>query len=211
LGARLYFDGSSDAGGAKMKRSLKRSSMQIAISSSALIGVFSAALAQQSPPLPTATPSPSIVSEPQTVTATYGDWTLRCDRVGGQRVCQVSQAIVVASRGTVAQLTFTKPAGKAATTVTALLPPNVSFIANARLVAGANDANLANLIWRKCLPGSCVADAEVSDDPIRQWREQAPAGKLVYVNASEQIVTMGISFKGLAQALDEYAKTTAAP
>lgn len=168
---------------------------------------MSSTLAQQPLSPFTEAPTASSTNEPRTVTATFGDWTLRCDNTGERSVCRVTQTIAVAGRGTIAQLEFVKPTAENGMIVTALLPPNISISAGVRLGVDAKDPNATILTWRKCLTGGCVADAQAPNETIRLWRAQTGAGQIAYAAASGQTVTVGISFKGFAQVIDEYLKT----
>jgi hypothetical protein len=63
-----------------------------------------------------------------------------------------------------------------------------------------------DLGWRKCLPGGCIADALLNDDVLRRWKIQTRAGRIAWTDATGGALAIGLSFRGLAQALDALNK-----
>jgi invasion protein IalB len=177
--------------------------------------------AQTSPPAPRPAQSPAagsaatpVSSEPQSTTATFGDWVLRCVREAPpdrpQRVCEVAQTLEVKGQGVVAQIALRRLSPKEPVRMTIALPPNVSLSSKVRVDVTDKDENPVELEWKRCLPGGCVAEGEVRDDLIRLWRAQTSAGQIRYAVASAQQVSLTFSFRGLAVALDNLAKGAAA-
>lgn len=168
-------------------------------------------LAQTKPPAkPAAQPEP-VSSEPETTTATYGVWTLRCThrREGDttQRICEVEQSVVPqGQQNPIAQIGFGRLSPKDDMHITVILPTNITFQTAPRVTAEDKDPGV-ELTWRRCVPGGCVADAVMKEDTLRAWHSvAADTGRLLFVNATGQNVAVEFSFRGFGQAMDAFAK-----
>jgi invasion protein IalB len=193
-----------------------------AIACGATVAVTAAARAQTAKPAPRppaaeapAAPQPAPVgAEPQSTTATFGDWVLRCVRGTApdqlQRLCEVAQTLEVKGQGVVAEIALGRVAPKEPMRMTIVLPTNVSLLSGVHVGLSDKDENAIELGWKRCLPGGCLAEADVRDDLLRSWRAQTGAGQIHYVLASAQPLNLSFSFRGLAVALDNLAKGAAA-
>lgn len=180
----------------------------------ALLGLANASAAlAASPTAVPATPAPApppVSAEPANTSATYGDWVMRCQRVGdgtaARRMCEVAQTIrVQQGRDPIAEVALGRLPVEKALHLTALLPPNVSFPSSVSMT-GEKPAQTLDLQWRRCLPGGCFADAVAADDLIKAWRGTAGTGKLTFKDAGGRDIQLPVSFRGLAQALDALDK-----
>ena len=156
-------------------------------------------------------PAP-ISAEPQTTTASYGDWVVRCVRVdasaNAERVCEAAQAIQAKGQtAAVAQLAMGKPLGSDVMHVTTVVPTNILLGSSVHLVTGDKIGLTVELVWRRCLPGGCFADATPKDETVRAWRGQTELGRITYKDGAGRDVAIPFSFRGLAQALDALAKS----
>jgi len=173
------------------------------------------AAGQTSPKPEAAKPAPApapVSADPQSTTANYGDWVVRCQRVGEgaatQRVCEVAESIQTqGAQGPIAQIAFGRIAPADPMRLTIVLPPNISFPSSPRLAVDEKDPRGIDLSWRRCLPGGCFADAEIKDDLLQRWREQTGQGSLRFKDSAGRDVVLPFSFRGLAQALDALAKS----
>lgn len=161
------------------------------------------------------TPPPELAkpldTEPQSTSATFGDWVLRCNRMNiaaqFQRVCEVAQTIVVQGQRTpVAEVAIGRIKKADPLRITIILPVNVSFPSAPRIFSEAKDTAGIELTWRRCLHNGCFADALPKDEIIHGWRGSKAAGRIETKDAFGRNVTVAISFRGLAQALDALAK-----
>lgn len=155
-------------------------------------------------------PAAMVPAEPQTTVAAYGDWILRCQRVtvSGKpsRICEAAEVIQVQGQANpIAQVAIGRMSPGDPLRVTVAVPPAVTFPSNVRITETKNGAPLT-LEWRRCLPGGCFADAPMRDDTLSRWRGLTEAGQLTFKDAAGHDVTLPISFRGLAQALDALAK-----
>ena len=152
-----------------------------------------------------------VSNEPQSTTANYGDWTLRCTRLGATanaaKVCDVVQSIGVQGQANpIAQLAFGYEEPKANLKFTAVLPVSVSF--NGPITVATGDANPASLpmSWTRCLPEGCFANTDVSDDIATRLRSQTEKGKVSFKDGAARDAVLPVSFRGLAEALDALDK-----
>jgi invasion protein IalB len=150
-------------------------------------------------------------AEPQSTTATFGDWTLQCRRNGtgatAQKSCEVVQSVTAqGQQAPLAQIAIGRTGPSEPLTVTLVLPHNVSFPSTPRLGLKTGAAGL-DLAWARCLPVGCFANARLTDEALRQWRTAAdPQGQIQSTDAAGRKFELAASFRGLAQALDAMQK-----
>jgi invasion protein IalB len=166
----------------------------------------------QSPAKPAPSPGAPVGPEPQATTATYGDWLLRCQRVAASgpthQVCDVTQTVQAqGQQGPILQLTFGPPAPKEPMKLAIVAPVNVSFPSVARVGIDEKDTQPAELIWRRCVPGGCLAELEIRDELLKRWRAQVGGGTVQIVDATGRELAIPFSFRGFAQALDALLKS----
>ena len=166
---------------------------------------LSVSLAQTKPD----TPPAEVSVEPQSTTATFGDWVLRCSRadVGGQaqRICEVAQTIVLqGQQAPVAELAIGRIKKTDPLRVTVLLPVNVAFPSAPQLKLDGQPS--LELTWNRCLPNGCFANATPKEELIRGWRGAKTTGRIETKDALGRNVVVTVSFRGLTQALDALVK-----
>jgi len=164
-------------------------------------------------PAPAAKPGspPPVDAEPNSTLASFGDWTLRCQRLGDgaetQPVCEVAQQIRVHDQqNPVAELAIGRPKKADPLRLTVVLPVNVTFSNPPSFSADGKMPEPLDLGWRKCLPGGCIADALLKDDVLHRWKTQTSAGRITWTDAAGRDLAIGLSFRGLTQALDALSK-----
>ncbi|MDB5397878.1 MAG: invasion protein [Rhodospirillales bacterium] len=178
-----------------------------AAASIAIAGPLGAARAADAP-----APAP-VGAEPQNTSATYGDWILRCSRVGdgaaAQRVCEIVQPFQLqGQQGVFAQLAIGRTGAKDPLRVTAEMPATITFPSTVKLLTDEKDMQPLELTWKKCLPGAgCFADAEFKDDSVKRWKTQTGSGRLTFKDGMGRDLVIPFSFRGLPQALDGLAKS----
>lgn len=157
------------------------------------------------------TPNQKVDAEPQSTSATYGDWVLRCNRMESsghaQRVCEVAQTIVIQGQhAPVAELAIGRIKKADMLRVTVVLPVNVTFPSAPRIFSDAKDAEGLELSWVRCLTNGCYADATPKDEIFKSWRGSKTAGRIETKDAFGRNVVVTISFRGISQALDALNK-----
>jgi invasion protein IalB len=170
------------------------------------LGLGSQAFAQLKPE-----PPRSVDAPPNSTLASFGDWALRCQRLGNgaeaQRVCEVAQQIRGQDQqNPVAELAIGRLKKADSLRLTVVLPVNVTFSSPLSFSADGKVLEPLDLGWRKCLPGGCIADALLKDDVLRRWKTQTSAGRITWTDAAEHDLAIGLSFRGLTQALDALSK-----
>lgn len=180
----------------------------------ALVGSLSVllqlpAVAQSIPPLPSAVPPAN--SAPDQTTASYGDWTLRCNRridlTPPRRFCEM--ALIVqkpGEAGAQGQVAVGRVARNEPLKVTAVLPPNVALKTAPRLVTDGKDALSVELAWTRCISGACFSDASLSDEAVSKLRSRTEAGRIDYRDGTDRDASLPLSFRGFSQALDALAR-----
>lgn len=151
-----------------------------------------------------------VEAEPQSTSATFGDWVMRCNRISdtsgqAQRVCEVAQTIIIqGQQAPVAEVAIGRIKKSDPLLVTVVLPINVAFPSTPQISLDGHPA--LDLTWKRCLPNGCFADAAPKDDVIRYWRAAKTTGRIETKDAFGRNVVVTISFRGLAQALDALNK-----
>ncbi len=180
------------------------------LSGSVLMFVLSsgAAWAQTKPAAPA---QASVGSEPSLTTASYGDWTLRCDNAtlptGQKRSCEAVQMLQLqGQQAPFAQVAFGRPDGAAPLHLVVALPVNVAFPSAVRMGLDDKDPNALELAWKRCLPGACFADAVAGNDVLGRWRAATAPARLQFIDGAGRTVAVPVSFRGMPQALDALQK-----
>lgn len=155
--------------------------------------------------------APAISAEPQQTTAVFGDWTLRCVRSGegvqSKRHCEITQTLQLQGQSqAIAQLAVGRVDAGQPLRFVALLAPNVSFPSTVRVAIDDNEPQPLELTWRRCIPSTCVADAELPQAATNQMRARGEGGKLLFRDAAGRDLTVPISLRGFAPALDALGK-----
>lgn len=168
--------------------------------------------AAQSDPAAEATEQP-VSSVPDSFTATFADWLLRCQRAADPavvaRVCDVVSFVVPEGQAQpFAQLTVTRRPGEGFH-LTLLVPVNVS-LGGAPVVATDEADGGMTVPWIACTPSGCIADVALGDADLQRYRAYAKQGRLTFFDSVGNQVRVLFSFRGLAQALDAMALETIA-
>jgi len=151
--------------------------------------------------------APAQQTGPDTTTATYGDWLLRCRAISGGKSCEVIQNILVEGKtAPIAQLAFGRLAPNQPLYFTAVLPTNVTFPSVVSIAIDEKDAQPTPVPWTRCLQTGCFASLQTTDAILKHWGGQTGAGRLTFKNGAGQDTTVPFSFKGLGRALDALGK-----
>ncbi len=162
------------------------------------------------PAAPSGAAPAAVPTEPSVTTASFGDWTLRCQRIEGtraQRVCEVAQVLQAqGQQAPLAQIAIGKLSAGDPLRVTAVMPVSVTFPSSVQIAMGEKDAQPLDLPWRRCLPTGCFADAVLTDEAARLWRKAAEAGRIVFRDAAGRDLVLPLSTRGLEPALEALAR-----
>jgi invasion protein IalB len=145
---------------------------------------------------------------PQRTTASYQDWTVRCETRGTPPVkaCEMVQAVTSQGQTTpIAQVAVGRTTKADPIKMVFQLPINVFIPTGVRLSLDAKDKPLA-AGFRSCVPAGCFAEVELRDDLVKRMRARTDQGRFEFKDAAQRDVAIPISFKGFGQALDALAK-----
>ncbi len=161
---------------------------------------------------PAAPAAPPVSAEPQTTTADYGDWVLRCQHVNdagkSRKICEIVESFQSGEqqKQTVAQVALGRVAKTDPMHVTVHLIPNVSFPSVVKLALGDKDPKPMELAWRRCAPIGCFADLALTEAQVKALHAQTDPGSIEFTDSVGRPVKFAVSFRGLAQALDALDK-----
>ncbi len=182
----------------------------IALLASSLLAVAATPSAAQTAKPAAPAPAAPVGPDPSITTASYGDWTARCEKGTGdkaQRICEAVQTVQLPNQQSpVAQIAFGHAATADPLKLVVVLPVDVWFPSTVRISTDDKDPTGVELSWRRCLPVGCFAESAGSDEAARRWRGESGQGRIVYKDGLNHDVTLPVSFRGLAQALDALAK-----
>ena len=150
--------------------------------------------------------APVSAQAPQHTTATYEDWTVRCDMTASVKTCDLVQSTQVQGQA-VSQIAIARAGKTEPLRIVIQVPINVWLPAGVRL-ATDKEADLVPATFKRCLGGGCFADAELKDDAVKKMRSQTENGKLLFKDAAQKDVALPVSFKGFAVAFDTLNKQT---
>ena len=145
---------------------------------------------------------------PQRTTATYEDWTVRCETRGTPPVknCEMVQAVTAQGQTTpIAQVAIGRANKGDPVKVVFQLPINVWIQPGVKLVYDTKLAGLAGG-FRWCVPAGCFADIDLKDDIVKRMRAATEQGRFEFKDAGQRDVAIPVSFKGFSQAFDAMVK-----
>jgi invasion protein IalB len=167
------------------------------------------ALAQAPKDAPKVNVPAAVPVVPERTTATFGDWTLRCEAAAApaKRVCEVAQAIAQQGQtNPIAQVAIGKPGPGEGRRLTVVLPTNIAIITNPQVSIAKAGAAPLELSWQRCTSGACFAFVPLSDEAANVLSAQSEPGRIVYKDAADRETAISLSFRGLSQALAALAK-----
>jgi invasion protein IalB len=149
-------------------------------------------------------PATNIV--PDMTSETYGDWTLRCQHVTGGRRCEVSQTLVIQGQEKpIAIVALSREKKAEPPRLVVQVPTNITFEGGVRaLTADGNTA--ADLVFRRCSPAGCFADAALDDATIAKLKTQTEPGSIKFRDATDQEISLPLSLKGFGSAIEAFSR-----
>jgi invasion protein IalB len=163
------------------------------------------------PVVPVAPKLPPVSSQPQTSSANFGDWTLRCNHaVADTKSCEVATTVRFEDprKTPIAELVFGRISkAEAGVHATAHLPPSIVIPSVVKFRTSDKDPKAIEIPYRRCLPIGCYADVVITDAQLKSLHNLGDnAGTLEFVDGGNNPIKFTIGFRGLAQALDAMAK-----
>jgi invasion protein IalB len=152
------------------------------------------------------------------MTATYGNWTLRCARNqhadGEAKSCFVLQILALQNGAKpIAQAFFTPSAsGSASVSLhgVLVLPHDMTISISPRIESRDSDFAPLVYVWRRCLPAGCVAELDLSPGQIDALRGADRPLVLGFADSAGRKVTLSLPVSGFRDALDALMKVAPA-
>lgn len=152
--------------------------------------------------------SAALAQAPQRTTATYGDWTLRCETHDGpppRKLCEMVQTATAQGQANpVAQIAIGRANKTEPFHIVIQLPLNVWIPTGVHFVYDTGPGVTA--AFKRCLPVGCFADFDMTDDLLKKLRAQTAAGRYEFKDAAQRVATIPLSFKGFSTAYDALLK-----
>jgi invasion protein IalB len=146
---------------------------------------------------------PTHAQAPQRITAKFDDWTVTCNAPPDSvKSCEIVQSqMATAQRDEVGQITISRSDKNQSFKIYFQVPSNVSLQAGIKFTP-ADKVPQITALFRWCLPSRCLADADLPAAALNQLRTLTEPGHEEYNDAGQHKVSLSVSFKGLAPALD---------
>ena len=162
-----------------------------------------AATAATRPAAPAATAADP--SQPAETTATYQDWQMRCVTSDEKtRACEVLQKLQIQGQGLVATIAVGRADAKSPMILLIQVPQGVWLPAGMTLQVGEN-GKVVELEYKRCAQ-VCAAEAQLDAATVQSMKSSAGAGSFTFQDGAQRPVTLPVSFKGFAPALDASLK-----
>jgi invasion protein IalB len=167
----------------------------MALAALAMMAIPSWAQAQTANPVPAA---------PQTTTATYQDWTLRCDNAVGtppHKVCEVAQTVAAPDGKTaLAQIVIGRPVPDKPLKLIVQLPNGIWLPFNALLMLDSKTTVTAT--FKRCVQ-LCFAEADLDEATVTTLKARTEPAKLLFADGTQRVIDVSVSVAGFTAALDE--------
>lgn len=147
---------------------------------------------------------PALAQAPRLTTATYDDWTVRCEVRETVKSCEMEQTSQVQGQP-VSQVAIGRPNKTEPLRIVFQVPINVWLPAGVTLVLDDKDPGIS-ATFKRCVGNGCFADTDLRDDVVKKLRARTQNGKLLFKDATQREVTIPVSFNGFAAAFDAMAK-----
>ena len=148
----------------------------------------------------------AVAQSPQRTTATYDDWTVRCEVNDTVKSCEMAQAMQIKGQAQpVTQIAIGRPAKNDPLKIVFQVPINVWLPSGLKLTSDEKDSGIVG-VYRRCLPSACIADAELKEEVVKKLRALTENGKLQFKDGGQQEIAIPVSFKGFGQAFDAMLK-----
>lgn len=146
--------------------------------------------------------------QPQSTTATYGSWQLRCQTAttGGKTVktCEIAQTIQIKGQARpLVQIAIGPQKGANAPLSLVLLTPIGIWLPEPPVIALGDKGPPVSTAFKRCLPSACYSDVPFTDALKARIIARGNAkGSVVFHPDEGKDAKIPIAFKGFADALD---------
>jgi invasion protein IalB len=137
------------------------------------------------------------------VTATYGEWQIRCDTPAGAQSeqCALIQSVTAEDRPNVGlSLIVLKTADKKMRLMRVLVPLGVLLTEGLKL--NIDNVEVGKTGYVRCLPNGCVAEVVLDDKLLTQLRNGKDATFIIF-QTPEEGIGIPLSLNGFGQGYDK--------
>jgi invasion protein IalB len=147
---------------------------------------------------------------PQRTTATYGDWSVRCELQPGnppQKTCDMAQTLGGQGQAgsPVVQILITRPNKKEPMRLVMQLQANIFVAPGVKLVYDEKQPGFA-VPFSRCFSNACFASGPLTDDAAKRLRSRTEPGRIEFKDGNQRDVAVPVSFNGFAAAFDAWLK-----
>ncbi len=143
---------------------------------------------------------------PDMTSETYGDWILRCRQPDGEKVCELTQTLVVQGQtNPVALIAVGREKKADPLKLLIQLPTNITFEGGVRAQFSDNTTGL-DLTYKRCLPSGCFAELMLTNDLIGKLKAQSDAGSIKFKDGLGRDAALPMSFKGFPSVIDALSR-----
>jgi invasion protein IalB len=148
----------------------------------------------------------TLAQEPQSTTATYDDWVVRCAMHDAAKVCQMTQSTQLKGQSQpVTQIAIGRQVKNGALKIAFQVPISVWLASGVTLTAD-DGHGLVAAHFNRCIPAGCIAETDIEKTVIAKMRRLKKNGTLHFKNVNQQDVAAPVSFKGFGDAFDALPK-----
>ena len=148
-------------------------------------------------------------TSPQRTTATYDDWTVRCEireAAPPQKSCEMVQIVNTQGQANpLSQIAMGRLAKSEPIKAVFQVPINVWLPAGVKFVFDEKEPALT-ATFKRCVSTACLADLDLKDDVLKKLRARSEPGRLEIKDAVQRDIAIPVSFKGFGQAFDALSR-----
>lgn len=160
--------------------------------------------AQSGPSRPSAT-APAAPTQPAETTATYQDWVMRCISPADKpRTCEIVQNLQIKGKGVVASIAVGRTEPKAPIIIVIQVPQGVWLPTGIKFQIGEG-TNPLHLEYKRCVQ-VCGAETQLDAAMLGRMKSATENGNFSFDDGTRHTVSLPVSFKGFAAALDASLK-----
>ena len=125
-------------------------------------------------------------------------------REGAGRTCEISETIETESAKPVAKISVGRRNPGDPLSIVIILPTNISFPSTVHIRTDNDDKWGLELEWQRCIPGACIASADMSAATVAHWSNLATDGKIIFRDAGGDEVSLPMSLRGFGNAYEAF-------
>jgi invasion protein IalB len=141
-------------------------------------------------------------SEPESTTATYGEWTVRCRIQGDENSSKICEMVQILRTGNpaqiVAQLAIGRPPGGDSLKLVVQLPIRVWLSQPVNLKISESVSIQGN--YFQCQPSACLAEMDLDDAAVKSL-EDSETLSLGFLGPDRGQISLDVSLRGFPDAL----------